>query len=151
MAMTDEPLSSSWTPYFRWVLAPVWVLGIGAAAWRTGSMPFVILWIGGSLAILWYAVPLCRVMLRGDSLIVSRLGRQVVIPAQAVRGVRRVSLLYPARAELLLDRDYGAGDRIRLLLPVTPASLLGGGFGATPGLERLRDRLRERGATAAAV
>ena len=149
--MTDEPLSSTSTPFYRWILAPAWVLGTAVAVWRTGSLLLALLWVGGSLAILWYAVPLCRVVLRGDSLIISRLGRQVVVPARAVRGVRQLPLFRPARAELQLDRDYGAGDRIRLLLPITPASVLRGGFGEAPGLQRLRDRLREFGATAAAV
>jgi hypothetical protein len=149
--MTDEPLSSKWTPFYRWILAPVWVLGVAVAVWRTGSVPLAALWVGVSLALLWYAVPLCRVVLRGDSLVISRFGRQFVVPVHAVRDIRQLPLLYPARAELQLDRDYGAGDRIRLLLPVTPASVLSGGFGQAPGLQHLRDRLRELGATAAAV
>jgi hypothetical protein len=149
--MTDEPLSSRWTPFYRWILAPVWVLGMAVAVWRTGSVTLAALWVGGSLALLWYAAALCRVVLRGDSLVISRLGRQVVVPVRAVRDIRQLPLFYPARAELQLDRDYGAGDRIRLLLPVTSASVLSGGFGQAPGLQHLRNRLRELGATAAAV
>jgi hypothetical protein len=149
--MTDEPLSSRWTPFYRWVLVPVWILGMAVAVWRTGSVPLAVLWVGGSLAFLWYAMPVCSVLLRGDSLVISRLGRQVIVPVRAIRGIRRLSLLYPARAELQLDRDYGVGDRVRFLLPVSPASVLSGGFGQASGLQRLRDRLRELGATAAAV
>ena len=149
--MTDEPLSSRWTPFYRRVLAPVWILGMAAAAWRTGSVPLTLVWIGSSLALLWYTVPLCRVVLRGDQLVISHFGRHVVVPTRAVREVRQLRLWYPARAELQLDRDYGAGDRIRFLLPVTPASVLSGGLGEAAGLQRLRERLREKAATATAV
>lgn len=149
--MTDEPLSSRWTPVCRWVLAPLWILGMAAAAWRTGSALLTIVWIGGGLALLWYTAPLCQVVLRGDKLVISRFGRHVAVPAQAVRAVRQLRLWYPARAELQLDRNYGAGDRIRFLLPVTPTSVLSGGLGEAPGLQRVRDRLRATAATATAV
>ena len=155
--MTDERLSSSATFFYRWLFAPLWLLGFNGAVLGLllrGSTPtsgalsgteraiLLTAAVLGSAFVLTVVFPLRTVRLRGASLLVTQWGREVLYPGTDLLKVTQVPLVRPASAILLFRTDHGAGTRIRLLLPFTLWSPVGAPFlGEAPSVTALRQRL----------
>lgn len=97
--MQERTLSSGWTPWMKFILPVVWIVGFasgGAALWSgaaKGTIPppfgFFAAWIAGTAFILWATVGLKRIRADDRELHVSNYLREMSVPFGAIADVRQ--------------------------------------------------------------
>lgn len=96
-------LSSSMTIIQKFIFPTLWIGGfgfgtltlwLGAMTGKNGNLPpydakwgFLLMWIAGSIFILWGCAGLKKVILTSDSLIVSNYFREITIPVEMIERV----------------------------------------------------------------
>jgi len=125
------------TPLLKFVLAPIWLVGAAYAIWILWARPESVLddyqpgamtalqlillaLLAASLVVLFvFVVPLKRVRLAPDGLLVSNFLKDAVIPFSAIASVRQYSLPTFRLVTLRLRDETAFGRRV-VFLPAVP-------------------------------
>lgn len=97
--MQERTLSSGWTPWMKFIVPVVWILGFGsgsAALWSVAAkdaipalLGFFAAWIAGTAFILWATVGLKRIRADDRQLYVSNYRREISVPFGAIADVKQ--------------------------------------------------------------
>jgi hypothetical protein len=130
-------LSSRWTYFIKYIVAPFWILCFGVVALTVALAPgggladgratppppgmqwlFVFIWIVASIGILRFTFPIKRVELRGDRLFVSNYFREWEIFPSDIESVRQNRWVNarPIRVRLRREID-GVGSSFAFIPP----------------------------------
>ncbi len=120
---TMRVLSSSAVPFYKFVLPYLWFVCWGAPVFILDAVdPYRAEFLGvgiiGSCLLAWYASRLRKVILDGETLVISdysRSPREVRVPLTSVSEVRASRLSKTKDVVLFFYDDFGFGDRVRFL------------------------------------
>jgi hypothetical protein len=134
----NRQLSSSLTVFYKRVLPTIWITGFGfgtAVLWliRDGWEPerppvafrllFLLVWILGSIFMLWHARQLKYVQIQGDALVVSDGSVEELINLSDVAEIKETRFRSPKLIRVLLARTSHWGYEISFFAPVQPFAL----------------------------
>ena len=133
-AIMDHIISASTTFFWKYIFATLWIGGFGTgalnllfnpkgvvfngvrgAATLADQLFFLAVWICGSAFILWFSVPLKRIRLRADGLVVSNYRREIMIPYGAIERVTQNILITGRHATIHLHVETPFGRRITFI------------------------------------
>jgi hypothetical protein len=138
----DRTLSAAATSLLKFVFTPVWILGFGwgtyslwahpetvefngvvGAATRSDQWLFIFAFILGTAMVLYFAIPLKRVVLTSNGLKVSNYRDEALIPFSAIEGVHQSHWLRPRAVTVHLRSDMAFGGQF-IFLPAARNRLL---------------------------
>jgi hypothetical protein len=137
----DRTISAPATPFLKFLLPPVWILvfgwftygiwthpetvvlnGVKGAATRADQWLFLFAFCVGTLIILYYVVPLKRVILTEAGLRISNYHEQILVPFDMIQRVSQSRWIGGRTITIVFRTDTRLGDAIRFA-PSTQARL----------------------------
>src|SRR5690242_7485092 len=114
----DITLSSRLTFFTKTVLPACWIAGFGvvtAFMWTDGHLPaetgwlFIVAWVAGTLSFWWWCIPLKKVRVNGDDLIISNFRKEIVVPLNFVESVteNRWVNVHPVTIHFRGETEFG--------------------------------------------
>jgi hypothetical protein len=146
-------LSSALTNFYRIVIPVGWIFLFGVttlmlwldkiegmeSAGLRSKIPFLALWIGGSVSTIWGARKFRSVRLVEDQLAVSNFGRYETVPLDLIEEIHESLMLKPRFIQVKWRDDTGAAREV-FFLPTFRFRLP---FTAHPTVRLLRERTEE--------
>jgi hypothetical protein len=124
----QRPLSSSLIGWWKFVFPIVWVAGFGAvtvAIWLGAFSGLdnepasewmrwqsLIMWLAGSLWLIWFSRRICRVGISEDTIFASNYSRHIGVPLSAILRVSQSYMSRPQTITIHLDRETTLGRKI---------------------------------------
>lgn len=135
-----QELSSRWTGFYRTVFPALWI-GVGglalvqlSGAARGSALPFVAIWLGVGIFLIWLAGALRRVALEGDTLVVSSRRETHRFSFLEIERVSGTVLLNPDLVFVHFRRPTAFGSRVAFIPRQRSFRL----FGRHPLVDRLQ-------------
>jgi hypothetical protein len=145
MRQLRVPLSSPWTPVFKFGFPAIWIaacLGLIVAREFSGrSVTVAELWafILATPLILWYSGGVLQVHQQGSTLVISNYRREERIPADQIEAVTRFWWARPGSVTIRFRGRTSFGRTISFLPEETPLSMIGLGWLDEEPAEHLRE------------
>lgn len=114
-------LSSSWTTFYRVFSAPLWIAGFGAGTLALAAMSmklrFLVMWLFGSVFIIWFVRRMSEVWIDGDALVVVRGRLEERIPLAAVDGMTETRFWNPKQIKVQIRRGMASQHTVVFIAP----------------------------------
>lgn len=113
----DRTMSSAWTFCYKFIVPALWAMAIGVASMLTFTservaVALAIVWAVAGVALLRLCVPLKRVTLEDDALLVSNFRTEWRIPYTLIAEVTQNRWIKLRPITIRLKRDVGCGETV---------------------------------------
>lgn len=119
-AYGDRTMSSAWTFCYKFIVPALWAVAIGVASVSTFTnerveVAIAVVWAVAGVALLRVCVPLKRVSLEDDALLVSNFRTEWRIPYALIADVTQNRWIKLRPITIRLKRDVGCGETVVLM------------------------------------